>query len=209
MARARAERTEGSPGMSLGTRLPRSCNRAKEKRCCASSWRECGTCCKRTERTYTAREGKLCPCRLKARWILRGGLCQASHAEACSAAHREHVIHTGHSRDIPSERLVVGLRRLPSEARHCEKWEARWSLRGGWLRASDAEVGGAAHGEHLVHASHARDIPRERLVESACRLPGEARRDGKWEARWILHGGYSVRQAVQRWHCAQRTYRPC
>ena len=69
-----------------------------------------------------------------------------------------------------------------AKARHCGKWEARWILRGGWLRASDAEAGGAAHGEHPVHAGYSRDFPSERLVESACRLPGEARRDGKWEA---------------------------
>ena len=107
---------------------------------------------------------------------------QAVQRRQGGTAHREHMVHASHAGDVPLERLVEGLRRLPSEARHCEKWEARWSLRGGWLRASDAEVGGAAHGEHPVHAGYSRDFPSEPLVESACRLPGEARRDGKWEA---------------------------
>ena len=59
--------------------------------------------------------------------------------------------------------------------------------------------------EHRMHVGHARDVPSERLIESLCILPGEAMRGGMWEARWILHGGYSVRQVVQR-QVALRTW---
>ena len=64
-----------------------------------------------------------------------------------------------------------------------------------WRRAGGAEAGGAAHMEHLVHAGHGRDVPSKRLVERSCKLPGKARRGGKWEARWILRGGFG--QVVQ------------
>ena len=66
-----------------------------------------------------------------------------------------------------------------------------------WRVASDKrlETCGAAHIEHVGHAGHARDVPSKRLVERSCKLPGKARRGGKWEARWILRGGFG--QVVQ------------
>ena len=116
------------------------------------------------------------------RWRRAGG------AEAGGAAHEEHPVHAGHARDVPSERLVEPGGVLPS-VRGEVLWETRWDLIAWWV-ASSKRCRGAAHLEHPVHAGHARDVPKKRLVERSCRLPGEARHGGKWEARLILRGGW-------------------
>ena len=120
---------------------------------------------------------------------MRGGRRTASGAEAGGAAHLEHIVHAGHARDVPSERLIESSCILPNETRRGGKWEARWILRGGWRQASGAEAGGAAHIEHPAHAGHTGDVPIKRLVETRCKLPKRMTCSGRGKCMRGVGGG--------------------
>ena len=126
-----------------------------------------------------------------ATWILHGGWRRASGAEAGGAAHKEHPVHAGHARDVPSKRLVESVCILPgkvSRGGKCGRPDGSCVAGGVRQVVQRGRANGTAHIEHPIHAGHARDAPSKRLVERACILPGEARRGGKWVATWILRG---------------------